>query len=38
MNRYSVVMFYKKEVEVIAINEQKAKEKHIQVKWKKIMV
>lgn len=27
MNRYSVVMFYKKEVEVIAINEQKAKEK-----------
>lgn len=27
MNRYSVVMFYKKEVEVIAINEQEAKEK-----------
>ena len=27
MNRYSVVMFYKKEVEVISINEQKAKEK-----------
>lgn len=27
MNKYSVTMFYKKEVEVLAINEQKAKEK-----------